>query len=108
MNEFALMEQEVTQLLQEHAQSLHAKEVLAPRIAKASLMMHHLYEDLGFGSRTQMGRFMMENFRSLAEQKPKEKLWKKYIYECIGKIAPACATCSDQLTCFSCRVSEVA
>ena len=50
---------------------------------------------------------MMKNFPTLAKQKPKEKLWKKFIYDEIGQVAPACADCSDQLTCFSCLVSEL-
>ena len=40
-------------------------------------------------------------------EKPKDKLWKKYLYDSIGKIAPACATCDDQLTCFTCMVKEM-
>jgi len=62
---------------------------------------------LGLKSRSEMGRFMARNYPLLAAQKPKDKLWKKFLYEKIGKVAPACASCSDQLTCFSCLVSEM-
>jgi len=102
-----VMKNQVRILLQEHAVNEYAKSVLAPWVAYESLKMNHMYEDLGFKSRTQMGKFMMKNFPSLAEQKPKDKLWKKFIYDEIGQIAPACADCNDQLTCFSCMVSEL-
>jgi len=107
MKQFQLMENEVRELLQKYAVNAYAREELAPWVAAKSLEMHHMYEDLGFHSRTQMGKFMLENFTELAEQKPKDKLWKKFIFDEIGQIAPACADCNDQLTCFSCRVSEV-
>lgn len=101
------MYKEVKQLLVKHAVDEEAKIVLAPMIARYSLMMNHLYEDLGLQSRTEMGKFMKQNFPTLAAQKPKEKLWKKYLYDCVGKVAPACATCDDQLTCFACQVKEI-
>lgn len=106
MDAYKIMEEEVSTLLQEHASSSYAKEILAPKIAQASLMMNHLYEDLGFDSRTQMGKFMKENFLTLAQMKPKDTLWKKFIYDTIGKVAPACAGCSDFLTCFKCLLEE--
>jgi nitrogen fixation protein NifQ len=106
MDEYKIMEEEVCSLLQKHASSTHAKEILAPKIAQTSLMMNHLYEDLGFESRTQMGKFMKENFLTLAEIKPKDTLWKKFMYDSIGKVAPACAGCSDAVNCFKCLLEE--
>ncbi len=102
-----LMYDAVRELLAAHAINGHAKYILAPHVAKVSLEMNHLYEDLGFKSRSEMGRFMSKNFPTLAAQKPKEKLWKKFLYDEIGAVAPACATCNDQLTCFTCRVKEM-
>jgi nitrogen fixation protein NifQ len=102
-----VMEKQVRSLLQDHAVNKYAKNILAPWVAYESLKMNHMYEDLGFKSRTQMGKFMMKNFPTLAKQKPKDKLWKKFIYDEIGQIAPACVSCNDQLTCFSCMVSEL-
>ena len=107
MKKNQIMENEVRELLQKYAVNKRAKEELAPWVAARSLEMNHMYEDMGFHSRTQMGKFMLENFTQLAQQKPKDKLWKKFIYDEIGKIAPACVSCNDQLTCFSCMVSEV-
>jgi len=100
------MYEAVKNLLASHAIDAHAKNILAPRVALTSLMMNHLYQDLGFKNRVEMGKFMMEYFPSLAKQKPKEKLWKKYLYECIDAIAPACAECDDQESCFRCVLSE--
>lgn len=107
MKQFQIMENEIRTLLQRYAVDKHAREELAPWVAVKSLEMHHMYEDLGFQSRTQMGKFMKEHFYELAMKKPKDKLWKKFLYDEIGKVAPACADCNDQLTCFSCMVSEV-
>ena len=105
--EHKLMYEDVKSLLESHAINGYAKTVLAPLVAGKSLEMNHLYEDLGFKSRTEMGHFMMRNFPTLAEQKPKDKLWKKFIYDRIGAIAPACAGCDDQMTCFKCLVKEL-
>jgi nitrogen fixation protein NifQ len=107
MNELEVMEREIIALLRTYAVNGQAKYILAPLVAQKSLEMNHLYEDLGFQSRTQMGKFMKKNFPQLAANKPKEKLWKKYLFDCIGKVAPACATCDDQLTCFSCLLKEM-
>lgn len=98
------MQNKVTRLLSLYAQNEYSKKHIAPLVARKSLLPNHLYEDLGFSSRTQMGKFMKLHFPRLANNKPKEKLWKKYIYDLIGEVAPACASCSDSVTCFSCRV----
>ena len=105
-NEYQAMYEEVKALLSAHAVDNYARDQIAPMVASKSLEMNHLYEDMGFKSRTEMGKFMTQHFPAFAENKPKDKLWKKYIYDTIGKIAPACATCDDQLTCFACRVKE--
>jgi len=105
--EHELMYENVKTLLESHAADEHAKTVLAPHVAAVSLEMNHLYEDLGFKSRTEMGQFMMRHFPTLAVQKPKDKLWKKFLYDSIDAIAPACAGCDDQMTCFKCLVKEL-
>ncbi|DAB28050.1 MAG: hydrogenase [Sulfurimonas sp. RIFOXYD12_FULL_33_39] len=97
-----IVEKEVCDLLQKHSVNSLAHDVLAPWVAYKSLAMGHLYSDLGLKSRTEMGRFMQRNFPTLAQDKPKDKLWKKFIYDEIGKIAPACKNCSDNISCFSC------
>lgn len=106
-SEHQLMYEEVRALLAAHAADVYARDEIAPLVAMKSLEMKHLYEDLGLESRTQMGKFMMKHFPTLAEKKPKDKLWKKYLYDSIDKVAPACATCDDQLTCFACILKEM-
>ena len=107
MNELIIMEKEVCTLLQSYANSSYAHDMLAPMIAKKSLQKNHLYGDLGFKSRTEMGKFMKKNFPLLAVKKPKTKLWKKFIYDEINKIAPACMQCEDYINCFKCLSSEI-
>ncbi len=107
IEEHEMMYNDVKSLLERYAVNFYAKTVLAPLVAHKSLLENHLYEDLGFKSRTEMGAFMKKNFPELAADKPKDKLWKKYLYDRIGSIAPACATCDDQLTCFKCLIKEL-
>lgn len=102
--ELQILEQKVKSFLDNFAKDQYVKHTISPHIAKVSLMPNHLYEDLGFKSRVEMGRFMQEHFPKLAIIKPKEKLWKKFIYDSIGEIAPACENCKDQINCFSCSV----
>lgn len=99
-----ILEKKVTTFLQQYAKDEKALLEISPYLAKISLEMNHLYEDLGFENRAQMGKFMKEHFPSLCEIKPKNKLWKKFIYDSIGEVAPACATCKDQENCWACRV----
>lgn len=99
-----ILESKVVNLLQSYAKDDYSKNEVAPHLAKVSLEMNHLYEDLGFKNRVEMGRYMKENFPSLGAKKPEDKLWKKYIYDLIGETAPACATCSDQVNCFACKM----
>ena len=98
-----ILEKKVTQFLSHYAIDAYAREQMAPHIARISLMQNHLYEDLGFNNRIEMGKFMNEHFPRLSVLKPKEKLWKKFIYDSIGEIAPACKNCKDQISCFRCK-----
>ena len=106
-NEQKTMYNQVVELLQNHSVDEYAKNTIAPLVAQKSLLMNHLYQDLGLNNRIEMGKFMKKHFPTLASKKPQDKLWKKYIYDEIGKIAPACASCSDQVNCFSCLVAEL-
>jgi nitrogen fixation protein NifQ len=102
--ELIKMERDVMEFLQAHAKNRYSKYVIAPHIAAMSLKENHLYQDLGFKNRVQMGRYMKCHFPKLAEIKPVDKLWKKFIYDSIGKVAPACFTCKDQSNCFACQM----
>ena len=104
MTKTEILEEKVTNLLQFFARDDYTKIKVAPHVAKTSLMMNHLYQDLGFRNRIEMGRFMQQHFPKLSRMKPKETLWKKYIYDLINETAPACAECRDQDTCFTCRI----
>jgi nitrogen fixation protein NifQ len=106
MNERETMENEVTALLQSHAYGEFARHTVAPLVAKKSLLMNHLYQDLGFKNRAQMGLFMKTYFPTLAAAKPQQTLWKKFIYDRIGRIAPACYGCREQAGCFKCTDAE--
>lgn len=99
-----VLEVKVTTFLQQYAKDEKAFHETAPYLAKVSLEMNHLYQDLGFENRTQMGKYMKEHFPSLCEIKPADKLWKKFIYDSIGEVAPACEDCHDQDNCWACRV----
>ncbi|MBP6498038.1 MAG: nitrogen fixation protein NifQ [Campylobacteraceae bacterium] len=99
------MEQEVLEFLQHYAKNRYSKYVIAPHVAAMSMKQNHLYQDIGFKNRVQMGKYMKCHFPKLSEIKPLDKLWKKFIFDSIGKVAPACATCKDQSTCFTCQVS---
>ena len=94
------LEIQITTLLQRFSKDHHSRLIVAPLVAKKSLLKNHLYEDLGFANRIAMGHFMEFHFPSLAKQKPPTKLWKKYLYDSIDAIAPACQDCSSQTNCF--------
>lgn len=106
MSDLDTLYKEIEGYLKKYAANDEARYVIAPHIAKKSLEMNHLYQDLGFKTRVQMGAYMAQYFPRLAELKPKEKLWKKFLYDAIGKVAPACATCNDQEHCFTCLIAE--
>jgi len=99
-----ILEDKVTLFLQRYAKDQKSREEIAPYLAKISLEMNHLYQDLGFTNRLEMAKFMKEHFPILAQRKPSDKLWKKFIYDSIGEVAPACATCKDQISCWACRI----
>ena len=106
MSEHNRLRHEIESYLKKYAIDDETRYVIAPQTARKSLDMNHLYQDLGFKSRVQMGAFMAKHFPRLAELKPKDKLWKKFLYDAIGEVAPACATCDDQEHCFACLIAE--
>lgn len=106
MSEHDTLRHEIEDYLKKYAINDEGRYEAAPLIAKKSLEMNHLYQDMGFKSRVHMGMYMAKHFPRLAQLKPKEKLWKKFLYDSIGKVAPACATCNDQEYCFACILAE--
>lgn len=106
MSELDRLHDKVENYLKKYAINDEARYIIAPHVAKKSLEMNHLYQDMGFKNRIEMGQYMKRYFPHLSEMKPKDKLWKKYIYDSIGEVAPACATCNDQEHCFTCILAE--
>lgn len=94
----------ITEMLRQHAGSDHARDHLAREIAEKSLLMRHLYQDMGFETRKQMNEMMTQNYPALAAKKPDSVRWKKYLFDCIEEVAPACAYCKDSTDCFSCEL----
>jgi nitrogen fixation protein NifQ len=105
MKELDQMKSEILAILQDNANGVHAKETLAPWIAHNAMKMNHLYEDLGLASRNDMAIFMHENFTTLSAQKPSNVRWKKFLFDLIGSVAPACAKCGDISSCHHCEVA---
>lgn len=97
------LEQEVMAFLQGYAKNRYSKYVIAPHIAAMSLQMNHLYEAMGFKNRVQMGKYMKCHFPELATLKPVDKVWKQFIFDSIGHIAPFCSSCKDNSNCFVCQ-----
>jgi nitrogen fixation protein NifQ len=94
------MEEKLIGLLALHTTTLYASEEIAPLIAKKSLEMNHLYEAMTFQNRKKMNEFMQLHFPTLAQEKPEGVRWKKFLYDCIGAVAPACEGCPDEEDCF--------
>ena len=97
-------DQKIIHLLQSYANTEYAKNIISPKIAKKALLMNHLYEDLGLQSRDMMNKLMQIHFPTLAKQKPPYIRWKKFLFDNIGEIAPACKYCHDQTNCFGCEL----
>ncbi len=91
-------------LLKRYALGFYARSVMAPLIAAKAFESRHLYEDMGFKSRVDFNRFMSEHYPELAKMRPKEKRWKKFLFDSIDSVAPACQSCPDTSVCFSCDV----
>ena len=103
--ELIKLEREVMIFLQSYAKNRYSKYVIAPHIAAMSLQMNHLYEAMGFKNRGQMGKYMRCHFPELAAKKPVDKLWKKFIYDSISRVAPFCFSCKDNSNCFACELA---
>jgi nitrogen fixation protein NifQ len=97
---------EVEKLLVSYAKDDLAKE-RASVVAQKSIKLNHLYTDMGFENRSEMHQFMTQNFPDLADRKPQDIRWKKYLYDQIGEIAPACAYCDDATNCLKCELRIV-
>ena len=94
----------VEALLCEYARDDAAKGA-ALLVARSAVKMNHLYEDMGFEDRKVMNRFMSYHFPELAKQRPEAIRWKKFLFDTIGMVAPACEGCFDKSDCFHCELA---
>lgn len=75
---------------------------MADEIAKKAFLDRHLYEDMGFESRALFSEYMAKLYPVLSAKKPVDVRWKKFLFDSIGSIAPACYSCGDTDICFKC------
>ena len=101
----AKLEKLVCELLQKHAVGFEARDKIASYVAKKSLEINHLYEAMGFETRAIMADYMCQHFPNLAAKKPDDMRWKKFLYDSIGAVAPACEGCPDADDCFRAECS---
>lgn len=94
----------ILNLLKQYAVNDKAR-LFAHAISKKAFGSRHLYEDLGFESRSKYNECMIELYLDLARQKPSEVRWKKFLFDQISSRAPACAGCPDEDICHSCELS---
>jgi len=99
--------QKLISLLSENAANDFAKTALANYIATKAFDSGHLYTDMGFSTRAELNRLMTENYPFLAAKRPPDKRWKKFLFDEINSVAPACRDCRDIGNCFKCDVLEV-
>jgi nitrogen fixation protein NifQ len=100
--------EDIVALLREHATHPGIlAEHLARALAVAAMGAHHLWEDLGLGSRDQLNALMQEHFTSLKALNAHNMRWKKFFYRQLCERAdilicksPHCAQCEDQPKCF--------
>jgi len=95
-----ILENKVIAFLQNYAKDEYTKNEIVTHVTKVSLLPNHLYQDLNLRNRFEMSIYMKKYFPTLSVNKPKNKLWKKFIYDSIDEVAPACEHCKDQITCF--------
>ncbi len=98
--------QKLILLLSDNAVNDFAKTALANYISAKAFEAGHLYADMGLGSRSEMNRLMCENYPALAAKRPPEKRWKKFLFDEISSVAPACYGCLDAQNCFKCDILE--
>lgn len=100
--------EKILSLLKNHANNDFARSALASYIASKAFDAGHLYSDMNLGSRAELNKLMMDNYSSLAAKRPADKRWKKFLFDEICSIAPACYGCKDTGNCFKCDLVEQA
>ena len=93
-------------LLKEYAVTDEGLGSIAEQIVEKAFWMGHLYSDMGYSSRVELHRFMSLHYPVLAAKKPPQTRWKKFLFDEIGFVAPACLECKDFSDCHKCDLLE--
>jgi nitrogen fixation protein NifQ len=80
---------------------------LASALTRRCMSSNHLWQDLGLGTRAELGSLMQEFFPELASRNKLNMKWKKFFYRCLCEMegftlcaAPTCQQCNDYNACF--------
>ena len=83
------------------------QDLLADMVARRCMRPNHLWQDLGFRNRRELGWMMLRHFEALAQRNTADMKWKKFFYRTICRddgymlcAAPSCAECDDFDNCF--------
>jgi nitrogen fixation protein NifQ len=101
-----ITQNKIVDLLDEYSKDRDSDRWISVLISQKCFDMGHLYHDMGFASRIEMNAFMTKHYPSLAAKKPVDIRWKKFLFDAIGEIAPACWQCKDSGNCFKCDILE--
>lgn len=81
--------------------------IWADIIARRCRQPHHLWQDLGFQDRAQLGNLMRRHFPRMVELNDQNMRWKKFFYRQICAdssfllcLAPTCQECEEYDLCF--------
>lgn len=102
---------DVRGLLLDHADpsagTADQREAMAQAVAVACLGDHHLWQDLGLGSRAELSALMRQWFPALVARNHGDMKWKKFLYRQLCEReqilickSPSCAVCEDHPACF--------
>ncbi|NBC32322.1 MAG: nitrogen fixation protein NifQ [Alphaproteobacteria bacterium] len=76
-------------------------------LARRSLQPNHLWQDMGFRNRGELGIMLRRHFPELVRRNHQDMKWKKFLYRELCKRegivickSPVCACCSDFQACF--------
>jgi nitrogen fixation protein NifQ len=86
---------------------------LVRMVARRSMRPNHLWQDLGLGSRRELGALMQRYFPRLARKNGSDMKWKKFFYRMLCSAAefrlctaPVCSECDDFDACFGAEDGE--
>ena len=106
--EDAIEEEDMRGLLLDHrARGVEEEAWLAAIVARRSLEPNHLWQDMGFADRGELGAMFRRHFPSLVALNSGDMRWKKFFYRQLCERegfllckAPHCERCEDHHACF--------